>query len=92
MTRVFSVSFAVFIEEVGKPDFDYDIMVLDVSLKFFFILDDSVLECYTIRADEVGIDDEVVFGFDIPHCHILIPDFFGVGWLCGDACDDGGNN
>ena len=43
------------------------------------MLDDSVLKSNAVWADDVGIDDEVVFGVEIAGGHLLVPDHFGVG-------------
>lgn len=53
------------------------------------MFDDGVFEGNTVGADEIGIDDEVVLGFEIADGHTLIPDFFGIGGLGGHTGDDG---
>ena len=42
------------------------------------MFDDGVFESYTVRADNIRIDDEVVFGFGVADSHGFIPDFFAV--------------
>lgn len=54
------------------------------------MFDDSVFEGDTIRANDVGINDEIVFGFGITNGHGLIPDHFAIRWFVVHAGDDGG--
>ncbi len=88
MAGMLGMGFAVFIEEVGKSDLDYDIMFFEVFFEFAFVFEDGIFESYTIWTNKVGIDDKVVFGINIAYRHVFIPDFFGVGWPGGDAGDN----
>ena len=69
---------AVFVQEVGDAYFEEDVVVFEILLELFFVFDDGVFEGDTVGADEVGIDDKVVFAFGITGGHGLIPDFFVV--------------
>ena len=91
VARVDGAGFAEFIEEVGEADFDKDVVLSDVILKFVLVLDDGVFEGDAIGADEVGVDDKVVLGLEVADGHVGIPDFFGVGGLGRHTGDDSGN-
>ena len=45
------VGFSILIEEVGKTNFDEDVVFLDVFLKLIFVFDDSIFEGDTVGAD-----------------------------------------
>ena len=55
------------------------------------MFDDGVFESNTIGADEVGIDDEIIFGVEIADGHLLVPDHFGVAGLAVCASDNCGD-
>ncbi len=80
--------FAVFVEKVREANFEQNVVFGEIFLEFLFVLDDSVFESNTIRADKVGIDDEIIFGVEIADGHLFVPDHFGVAGFAGGA----GNN
>ena len=54
------------------------------------MLDDGIFKGDTIGTDDVGIDDEVIFGFGVANSGSGIPDFFGIFGLIIHAGDNGG--
>ena len=73
------IGFAKFVEEVRETYFDEDVVFFDVFLEFVFVLDDGVFEGNTVRADEIRVNNEVVFGIHVANGHLFIPNFVGVG-------------
>ena len=89
VARVDGLGFAIFVEEVGEANFEEDVVFFDVFLESVFVFDDGVFKGDAIGADEVGVDDEIVFGFEIADGHLFVPDLFGVGRLTSHT---GGNS
>ena len=83
---------AVFVEEVREADFDQNVVLFDVFVEFLFVFEDGVLEGDAVGADDVGVDDEVVFGVEVADGGLLVPDFVGIWGLLVEANDDGGKN
>ena len=92
MARTNGVSFAEFVKKIRKANFEKDIVFGEVFLEVFFVFNYSVFKSDAIRADEVGIDDEVVFGFEVANSRLFVPDFFGVGRFVVHAGNNGGND
>ena len=93
IARVDRIGFAKFVEEVRETYFDEDIVFFDVFLEFVFVLDDGVFEGDTIRADEIRINNKIVFSVHVANGHLLVPDFVGIRGLFGrHAKSYGGNN
>lgn len=65
-------------------------MIFEILFEFLFVFDDSVIKGDTVGTDDVGINDEIVFGVGVPHGHSLVPDFFTIGWFDIHASDNGG--
>ncbi len=82
---------AVFVEEVREANLEQDVVFGEIFLELLFVFDDGVFESDTIRADEIGIDDEIIFGVEIAEGHLLVPDHFGVAGLAVCARDDRGD-
>lgn len=61
-------------------------------MKIFFMLDDGVFKSNTVRANKIGIDYKVVFGFWIANGHFWVPDFFGSARFVIEAGNYSGNN
>ncbi len=92
VTGADGIGLAEFVEKIGEANFEKDIVFGEVFLKVFFVFDDSVFKSDTIRADEVGVDDEIIFGFEVANGHLLVPDFFGVRRFVVHAGGDGGDD
>lgn len=92
VARVLRAGFAVLIKEVGKADFDKDVVLFDVFLEFVLMLNDGVFEGDTIRAKKIRIDNKVILGVGVTDGHLGVPNFFrvGGGFWC-HAKSDGGN-
>ena len=65
-------------------------MFFDIFLEFVFVFDNGIFKSDTVRADNVGIDDEIVLGFGVANGHGGIPDFLSIGWFGIHAGNDGG--
>ena len=93
VARVDGVGFAVFVKKIRKTNFEKDVIFFDVFLESFFVFDDGVFECDTVWTNEIGVDDEVIFGVETTHSCFGVPDFFGIVWFARvHAGDDGGDN
>ena len=73
------IGFAKFVEKVRETDFNEDVVFFDVFLKFVFVFDDGIFESYTVRANEIRVNDEVVFGIYVADGHLFVPNFISVG-------------
>ena len=86
------VRFTIFIKKIRETDFDEDVVLFDILMEFVFVLDDGVFKGDAVRADEIGVNDEEVFGIWITDSHFGIPDFFGIGdFPWSHAEGDGGD-
>ena len=83
------VGFAVFVKKVGKANFEEDVVIFEVLLEFFFVFDNGVVESDTVRTDNIGVNNEIVFGVGVAHGHGLIPDFFAIRWFDVHASNNG---
>ena len=54
------------------------------------MFDDGVFESNTIWADDIRINNEIIFGFRIANGHGFVPDFFAITWFVVHAGNDGG--
>ena len=52
------------------------------------MFNDGVFEGDAIGANEVGIDDEIIFGFEVASGHGGVPDFFGISGFATHASDN----
>ena len=67
-------------------------MLGDVFIKLLFVFKDGVLESHAIRANDVGVNDEVVLGVDIADGGPLVPNFLRIGRFLIKTEDDSGKN
>ena len=49
--RMIGVGLAVFVEEIGEPDFDKDVVTLNVFLELFLVFNNGILESDTVWTD-----------------------------------------
>ena len=85
--------FTKFVEEVGEADFDEDVVCFDVSLEVVLMFDDGVFKGDTVRTNEIGVDDEVIFSIHVANGGLFVPDFVGViGGFRSHTDDNSSNN
>ena len=61
-------------------------------MEIFLVFDDGVFEGYAVRADNIGVNNKVVFGVHIAHSGIFVPNLFGIWGFVIETDDHGGDN